>query len=46
MADLNRRSIIAQSWWLGSELVRRHPRLSLIETQVKSGGVVYECDPS
>ncbi|MBO4238587.1 TY-Chap2 family putative peptide chaperone [Pseudonocardia alni] len=32
---------IAQSWWLASELVRRHPRLLVVETH--PGGGMYDC---
>ena len=41
MADINERLRIVQSWWLGSELVRRHPDLTLIETH--PGGAQYDC---
>lgn len=41
MADVNDRLRIVQSWWLGSELVRRHPDLMLIETH--PGGGQYDC---
>lgn len=37
MADLERRLRTVQSWWLGSELVRRHPKLLLIETHPAGG---------
>ncbi len=36
-----RRLIIAQSWWVASELIRRHPDLSLLETY--PGGGQYDC---
>jgi hypothetical protein len=35
------RFVIAQSWWIASELVRRHPQLRLIETH--PGGGQYDC---
>ena len=35
------RFIIAQSWWIASELVRRHPKLGLAETHPCSG--MYDC---
>jgi len=35
------RFVIAQSWWIAGELVRRHPDLRLIETH--PGGVLYDC---
>jgi hypothetical protein len=36
-----RRFVLAQSWWLASALVRRHPGLRLIETH--PGGGQYDC---
>ncbi|WP_289020204.1 hypothetical protein [uncultured Ornithinimicrobium sp.] len=41
MADVDQRLRTVQSWWLGSELVRRHPELLLIETH--PGGGQYDC---
>ncbi|NYG07779.1 hypothetical protein BJ986_002266 [Phycicoccus badiiscoriae] len=41
MADINERLTNVQSWWIGSELVRRHPELTLIETH--PGGGQYDC---
>ncbi|GAA1614325.1 hypothetical protein [Actinoplanes couchii] len=35
------RFILAQSWWLASQLFRRHPKLTLIETH--PGGGLYDC---
>ncbi|WP_214403721.1 TY-Chap2 family putative peptide chaperone [Pseudonocardia lacus] len=35
------RFVLAQSWWIASELVRRHPHLRLIETH--PGGGQYDC---
>lgn len=35
------RFVIAQSWWIASELVRRHPKLGLAETH--PGGGMYDC---
>jgi hypothetical protein len=35
------RFVLAQSWWLASRLVRRHPELDLIETH--PGGGLYDC---
>lgn len=35
------RFVIAASWWVASELVRRNPRLELIETH--PGGGQYDC---
>lgn len=39
--NLEWRMINVQSWWLASELVRRHPQLGLIETH--PGGGMYDC---
>lgn len=33
--------MIAQSWWIASELMRRHPKMLLIETH--PGGGQYDC---
>lgn len=41
MVDLNERLVFLQSWWLTSELIRRHPHLSLIETHPAGG--TYDC---
>lgn len=44
MADndvLGKRLIAAQSWYVGSELVRRHPELRITETH--PGGGKYDC---
>jgi hypothetical protein len=38
---LAQRFVIAQSWWVASELIRRHPELHLIETH--PGGGQYDC---
>lgn len=35
------RFVVAQSWWIASELVRRNPALQLIETH--PGGGQYDC---
>jgi type III secretion system-like peptide-binding chaperone len=35
------RFVLAQSWWIARELVRRHPHLRLIETH--PGGGQYDC---
>ncbi|MFG1636984.1 TY-Chap2 family putative peptide chaperone [Pseudonocardia alni] len=39
--EIARRFRIAQSWWLASELVRRHPHLLVLETH--PGGGQYDC---
>lgn len=39
--ELARRFVLAQSWWIASELVRRHPRLVVLETH--PGGGQYDC---
>jgi hypothetical protein len=36
-----RRFVLAQSWWIASELVRRHPQLLALETH--PGGGQYDC---
>jgi hypothetical protein len=36
-----RRFVLAQSWWIASEIVRRNPKLLLIETH--PGGGQYDC---
>lgn len=36
-----RRFVLAQSWWIASEIVRRRPHLRIIETQ--PGGGQYDC---
>lgn len=41
MTELAQRFVIARSWWIASELVRRHPELRLIETH--PGGGQYDC---
>lgn len=41
MADVMKRLQTVQSWWLGSQLVRRHPELMLIETH--PGGGLSDC---
>jgi hypothetical protein len=41
VSEVARRFVIAQSWWIASELVRRHPELRLIETH--PGGGLYDC---
>lgn len=41
MTDVNTRLRLAQSWWLASELARRHPELLIIETH--PGGGQYDC---
>lgn len=41
MTDVMQRLRLVQSWWLGSQLVRRHPELILIETH--PGGGMYDC---
>jgi hypothetical protein len=38
---LAQRFVVSQSWWIASELVRRHPRLRLIETH--PGGGQHDC---
>ncbi|WP_454116041.1 TY-Chap2 family putative peptide chaperone [Microbacterium aurum] len=35
------RFVIAQSWWIASELVRRHPDLVIHESH--PGGGMYDC---
>lgn len=35
------RFVIAQSWWIASEIVRRHPELRIVETH--PGGGQYDC---
>lgn len=39
--NLDERLINVQSWWIASELLRRHPDLGLIETH--PGGGTYDC---
>lgn len=39
--NLQQRMINLQSWWVASELIRRHPELELIETH--PGGGLYDC---
>lgn len=39
--NLSERSINLQSWWVASELLRRHPELELVETH--PGGGLYDC---
>lgn len=39
--NLQQRMINLQSWWVASELLRRHPELELIETH--PGGGQYDC---
>lgn len=39
--NLQQRMINLQSWWVASELIRRHPQLELIETH--PGGGQYDC---
>lgn len=41
MSEPARRFVIAQSWWIASEIVRRNPTLLLIETH--PGGGQYDC---
>ena len=41
VAEPARRFVNAQSWWIASELVRRHPHLLLLETH--PGGGQYDC---
>ncbi|GAA1276086.1 hypothetical protein GCM10009609_43850 [Pseudonocardia aurantiaca] len=41
MSEIAPRFVIAQSWWIASEIVRRHPELRLIETH--PGGGLYDC---
>jgi hypothetical protein len=41
MTEISLRLRLAQSWWLASELARRHPELLLIETH--PGGGQYDC---
>ena len=39
--NLSERLINLQSWWVASELLRRHPELELVETH--PGGGLYDC---
>ena len=39
--NLQQRMVNLQSWWVASELIRRHPELELIETH--PGGGQYDC---
>ncbi|WP_433803551.1 hypothetical protein [Actinomycetospora sp. CA-084318] len=41
MFELAPRFVTAQSWWIASEIARRHPHLQLIETH--PGGGLYDC---
>ncbi|MFI8588453.1 hypothetical protein ACIGG9_26855 [Pseudonocardia alni] len=41
MTEPARRFVVAQSWWIASEIVRRSPELFLIETH--PGGGQYDC---
>ncbi|MCE3554511.1 hypothetical protein LWC33_24015 [Pseudonocardia sp. RS11V-5] len=41
MTEPARRFVIAQSWWIASELVRRSPKLLLVETHPGDG--MYDC---
>lgn len=41
MSEPARRFVLAQSWWIASEIVRRNPALLLIETH--PGGGQYDC---
>ena len=41
MNEPARRFVIAQSWWIASEIARRHPQLVLIETHPCDG--MYDC---
>lgn len=38
---LDQRLVVLQSWWVASELARRHPSLGIIETH--PGGGTYDC---
>lgn len=40
-AEPARRFVLAQSWWIASEVVRRQPHLRIVETQ--PGGGQYDC---
>ncbi|KAB1950061.1 TY-Chap2 family putative peptide chaperone [Brevibacterium linens] len=39
--NVRERMVFLQSWWVASELIRRHPELELIETH--PGGGLYDC---